>query len=43
MVVCALITLLMELFITCSESKDRASVGKMVSGSMKVRSVAWPS
>jgi hypothetical protein len=31
-----LITLLMELFVNCSESNDRASVQKMTSGSMKV-------
>jgi hypothetical protein len=34
--VLASITLLIELFINYSESKDRASVEKTVSGSMKV-------
>jgi hypothetical protein len=29
------ITLLMKLFLNCLESKDRASVGKIVNGSMK--------
>jgi hypothetical protein len=30
------ITLLMELFVNCSKSNDRASIGKTTSGSMKV-------
>jgi hypothetical protein len=34
-VVFASITLLLELFVNCWESKDRTSVGETVSGSMK--------
>jgi hypothetical protein len=30
------IGLLMELFVNCSESKERASIGKTANGSMKV-------
>jgi hypothetical protein len=39
----ASITLLMELFINLLESKDRASVGRMASGSMKGRGAVKPS
>jgi hypothetical protein len=34
-IIFASITLLLELFVNCSESKDRTSIGETVSGSMK--------